>query len=440
MNVRNPRKRVPTAKGKQNKNLSDLPTEPLAVNNVIPKQHVGIDQANQLKFNQETDRIFSPIGRQTYFNEEDDFSIPFKTYIRIDEDPFEFLTEDLFDTPISEDDISIQPEINKESVNEPNEEVDWVTFSELFQSNESTPSPKEAPKKRARVSTRKKECKYSNDAVENHPLTPIINEWLKQLNLNKQRRSSKRSIINRFIKFLVDKKVDAPAKKDVLLYDKFVRTDKLFAYSNVYMSVVRAFFRWANSASLYEDIAKGTEKRISTYEKYVSQDVQPGQQLTTSQQVIMGRQKDTVTVTDMENAKFLYKHAEYLINNDLRIFKKWVETLDVDSVDSRRKLQVLKFAHFLHSENRTTPTQQDIIDYYKQNLSTLSISTVNKAVMPIRHFFEWTAEQTIYPNVAINIYTADRIPTNADDIPILPNIKGMKPVPSPTKPLINKTI
>ena len=49
MNVINPRKRVPTAKGSQNKNISNLPAEPLSGINSIPKQHVGAEQANQLE-------------------------------------------------------------------------------------------------------------------------------------------------------------------------------------------------------------------------------------------------------------------------------------------------------------------------------------------------------------------------------------------------------
>ena len=72
--------------------------------------------------------------------------------------------------------------------------------------------------------------------------------------------------------------------------------------------------------------------------------------------------------------------------------------------------------------------------------SFFSPNTINYIMTPIKHFFEWTAEETIYPNIAINICRATRKPINANDIPILPAKKGMQLIPRPTKPLINKTI
>ena len=440
MNVSSPKKRVPTAKDRQNKSIPDLPAATLAVNNAIPKQNVGIDQTNQLQFDPEVGRIFSPIGRQTYFNEEDDSNIPFKTYIRIDEDPFEFLTEDLFDIPVSEDDISIQPEINEESVDELNEGINWISSSELFQSNESTPSSEDAPKENVSISTRKKGNKYSNEAVEKHPLTPIVKKWLSQVSDNKKVFSSKKSKINRFIQFLVEEEVDAPTKKDIELYNQSLFNDATVKCPGDYMSATRSFFRWTEEFNLYKNITKGTERRRHTYEARVGQGGQPEQQLIAAHQVTIIRQKAIITINDMERAKFLHNQAMYLINNDLIIFKQWIETLYAGSVDARKKVIFLRFAHFLHSENRTTPTQQDIIDYYKQYLSGFDCTTVNKTMVPIKRFFAWTAEKTIYPNIAINICPTDRKPINADDVPILCHKRKRKRIPNPTKPLINKTI
>ena len=434
MNVSSPKKRVPTAKDRQNKNIPYVPAELLAVNNAIPKQNVGIDQTNQLQFDPEVGRIFSPIGRQTCFNEEDDFSIPFKTYIRIDEDPFEFLTEGLFDTPLSEDNISIQPEVNEESVNDPNEEINWVTSSELFHSSESSPSPEEAPKKEVSISTRKRTYTYLSEAVENHPLVPMVKEWKNQSSDDKNLIFQYNHKINRFIQFLIDKKIDAPTKDDVSLYDKYIYADKTISFPHIYISAVRSFFKWTNTVGLYENIAYGTDRRRNPKKR-------PGSTLSEQPQSIAGvRKKDTITINDMEKANFIYNQALYLINNDLQVFKKWVETLDIESVDAQKKSYVLRFAYFLHSQNRTTPTQQDIVDYYKQQLSTLSPNTINYIMTSIKHFFEWTAEETIYPNIAINICRTTRKPINANDIPILPAKKRMQLIPRPTKPLINKTI
>ena len=457
MNVRNPRKRVPTAKGRQNNNIVDLPAEPLSGNNSIPRQNVGIDQTNQLAFDPEVGRIFSPIGRQTYFNEED-FNIPFKTYIRMDEDPFEFLTEDLFDNSFSED--------SEQTQSESNEEVSLLTIAEVLSISEETPIIKEQNDEQSKGQTEEQVAEpteneyeesssqeesskslYQNEKTNsvkplaNHPLKPIVEKWLVENKWTGRKLSRTKSKIARFIRFLVSEKVKVPSKDHISLYYQALDNDPNLSFPNSYISTVRVFFRWAQEYNLYEDIAAGVKvPSHSNSRKIKIQRKKWDDGFQTNNQTQKNKPKANITVRDMVMAKFHYRYAEYLINNDLIVFKQWVETLDADSIDAQRKIPLLKFVHFLYSENRTTPTQQDIIDYYKKYLMQMCTTTVNAVMITIRRFFAWTAEKTIYPNIAINIYSTKRKPINADDIPILPDEKAMQPIPNPTRPLINKTI
>lgn len=151
-------------------------------------------------------------------------------------------------------------------------------------------------------------------------------------------------------------------------------------------------------------------------------------------------QKASITTHDMKTAKFKPEQTEYLINHDLIVFKQWVETLDDRFANNQKKVNLLRFAHFLHSEGRTTPTQEDIIDYYRNHLSYLCVDTVNKNMIAIRRFFEWTAKRKIYPDIAANIYWIKEKSIDDNDLPILPSAEEMKTIPNPKKPLINKTI
>ena len=455
MNVINPRKRVPTAKCRQNKNISNLPAEPLSGSNSIPKQHVGIDQTNQLQFDPGIDRIISPISNQTTDTNQVDFNRIPAAYFCIDENPFDLLSEDLFDTSLSEDDELNQPETNEEPVNEPKEKVQQVCPGKVYRLGKNNPDFKEIqsdkyeenpPQDERNMPKHKKTNIYLKEKIRNHPLSPILQKWMEQEWSTEKMRSSYKSPISQFIEFLVDKEVQAPTREHIVLYYVKLRKDPRVKNSYHNMSVIRAFFRWANSASLYENIAEGTEYQLAKRMRYSDpkyQNVNIGQgipNLNNKGQNKIPISKVIITTHDMVTAKFLPDQAEYLINNDLVVFKRWIETLDDSLTNNRKKGWILKFAYFLHSENRTTPTQQDVIDYYKQNLSHFSIDMVNKNMIPIRNFFSWTAKQTIYPNIAINIYSVNRKPINADDIPILPDKMCMKPIPNPTEPLINKTI
>ena len=444
MNVRNPRKRVPTARGRKNKNISNLPAEPLSGSNSIPKQHVGTDQTNQLQFDQEIDRIISPISNQQTDTNQIGFNVIPTAYFCVDENPFDLLSEDLFDTSLSEDDELNQPETNEEIVRTPPEEVhQFVENNPDFEEMQEEEYEEDSLQDEHNIPRHKKTNACVDEKVKNHPLSPILQKWTEQNRVS----ATYKSQANKFIEFLAGQEVQDPTKEHIILFYDSLQKDPKIKGPGHYLSAIRAFFRWTAEAGLYKNITIGTEyqlvikmrsyktqsRRNADKEQEISNLNNKGQNKTPISKVI-------ITTHDMVAAKFLPTQAKYLINNDLVVFKRWIETLNAGVTNNRKKGWILRFAYFLHSENRTTPTQQDIIDYYKNNLSHFSIDMVNKNMISIRNFFSWTAEQTIYPNIAINTYPVNRKPINADDIPILPDKMCMKPIPNPTEPLINKTV
>ena len=440
MNVSSPQKsRIPHTKDNQPKGTPILPTQPIIVNNAIPKQHVGAGKNNQLNFEPEVGRIFSPAGNQTSFN-----SIPTNDFYT-DQNPFDLLPENLFDVSLSEDDILNQPETNKEPVvNKPIEEVPKVVPEEVYQPQINNQHPQETTEDEYEESSPQDEPRSSihpnnkPKPLANHPLTPLVEKWLEQNSPNRKTFTDYKSKMKKFIKFLIDKEVKAPTQKDICLYSQMLDKEHNRHFSTNYLSAVRAFFKWTADAGLYEDITLGTKGRL--HKVYQQEDVQSSKQLTSPQPIIRTVPRATITISDMEKAQFLHKQAEYLINSDLRVFKQWIETMDIIDINDQRKFYILKFAHFLHSENRTTPTQQDIIDYYNKYLRTFWHNTVNNSLLPIRRFFEWTSKNGIYPNIAFNICRTHRRPLNDYDIPILLDQKVLQDIPKPTKPLISKTI
>ena len=425
MNVRNTKTRVPTAKGRKNKNISNLPAEPLSGSNSIPKQHVGTDQTNQLQFDPGIDRIISPVSNQEYSNQIDFNPIPVTDFY-IDQNPFDLLSEDLFDDLLSEDCILDRQETNDFLVNEPNSEIYKLTENNLGFEEKQDDNYKESLPQDGRSLPLRPNCRGRTVVpVADHPLIKTMAEkWLESNKWSGVKLSKKKTYINKFIKFLVHEKVQRPTRKHIPLYYQSLINDPEINHHADYMSAVRTFFRWAEEARLYEDITKETQTQL----------LRP---LLKSK---IRQTKATITIRDMVNAKFSCDQAAYLLDNDLKIFKQWVETMSITDPDAQKKYHVLHFAHFLHSENRTTPTQRDIIDYYEQHLRMLYYKTINQKLSLIKHFFEWTAEETIYPDITINFYQANNKPMDTDDIPILLPKRKRKPIPTPTRPLINKTI
>ena len=432
MNVRNLKTRVPTAK-----NIHNLPAEPLVGNNSIPKQHVGTDQTNQLQFDLEVGRVFSPIKNQQAYTNQIDFNVIPTAYLGIDENPFDLLSEDLFDDSLSGGDELNQPEINEEVVRTPPEEVHQSVennggFEEIQEDEYEEGSLQDdginPPLPRNVLRPVK--------PVVDHPIIkPIAEHWLEGHKWTGKQLSKKKSEINKFIRFLIDKKIQVPTREHISLYYQELPNDPKISFFNPYVSAVSSLFRWAKEFDLYENIAYGVK-----FNQHPKPPIIRPQQKKRVDGSLIRIPKSTITIHDMERAQFRSNEAKYLIDNDLIVFKRWVETLDVGSVDDRRKVYLLKFAYFLHTESRTAPTQQDIVDYYKKFLADIHPSVADRSILAIRRFFTWTAKKTIYPNVALNIYTTKRKPINADDIPILPDREYMQFVPRPTRPLIKKTI
>lgn len=453
MNVKSPKKRVPTAKGNRQKSILDLPTDPLIGTDIIPKQRVGADQTNQLEFSQENDRIFSPISKQTYINnnvyQENLITIP-TSYLYIDENPFDLFPEDLFDDLLSEDDILTQSETNQNPITTLNEEIPQTPPEEVYQPNEDSQSIEEILEEEYEESSPQEESLsqeessisiYKNDGtssvkpIYSHPLKPIVEKWLIQKKYTGKRLSTEKTKINKFIQFLSHKKIRHPTSEHIFLYYQELCKNNTTKYVKQCMSIVRAFFNWTEAEGFYENIAKGTARRLCPKKTpFNPQTRNPNLNKTNDPQ----KQRATVTIHDMERAQFLYNQAIGLIDNELVFFKKWIESLDFDSTDAKKKILILKFAHFLYSENRIAPTQQDIIDFCKKYLISMGPATVNKYMLTIKHFFEWTEQNKIYPNITVNINTLPKGTTNSSDILILPNENKMQYIPNPTHPLICK--
>ena len=432
MNVRNTKTRVPTAE-----DIHNLPAEPLAGNNAIPKQHVGTDQTNQLQFDQATDRVFSPISNQQTYTNQMNFNVIPTAYFCVDENPFDLLSEDLFDTSLSGDDELNQPETNEEVVRTPPEEVHQsIENNGGFEEIQEDEYEESLPQDEGINPPRPHNVLRPIKPVVDHPIIkPIVENWLEGHKWTGKQLSKRKSEINKFIRFLVDKKIQLPTKEHIRLYHQALLNDPKVSFFNPYVSAVSSLFLWAKEFGLYENIAYGVKFNQHPNSPIIRP--QPKKRVNGS---LIRIPKSTITIHDMERAQFRTNEAKYLIDNDLIVFERWVETLDVGSVDDRRKVYLLKFAHFLHTESRTTPTQQDIVDYYKKFLTDVCPDTADKSILAIRRFFTWTAEKTIYPNIAINICTTKRKPINDDDIPILPDEICMLHIPNPTEPLINKTI
>ena len=139
----------------------------------------------------------------------------------------------------------------------------------------------------------------------------------------------------------------------------------------------------------------------------------------------------------MEKAGFSYNESERLINNELRVFKDWLNTLKDPSNIEIFKRGILEFAHFLLKEKGITiPTQNTIISFYKIHLIDKDIGTIRNYLTAIKKFFEWTATEEIYPNIAINCRTSSKEVNNDQDIPILYNGNRRRVIPKPLNPLI----
>lgn len=252
MNVKSHRKTTVNPQIVNQGNIPDFLKRPSPTVNLIPKEHVGKVQSNKLISKQINNQTTQPIVPQKY-SETNTHNKP----IPYDEDSsLFFFPPYLFEDSLSEEENTAgQVNITQEPVNEPTE----ITNLEVPNSEESIdPNLYD----NIRIIPIKKHNKQKLDtAIENHPLTPIVEEWLKPKMGSKKTHNAYRYKIRVFLTFLIDLNVQYPKKSHFLLYKYALLNSKTLKQPRAIISVARIFFKWAKDKGYYENIAKETDDR-----------------------------------------------------------------------------------------------------------------------------------------------------------------------------------
>lgn len=225
-----------------------------------------------------------------------------------------------------------------------------------------------------------------------------------------------KSVILELILFFNSKNVKNPTFGDILRGNKHCSTTKNASIKTDELEIICKFFHWA-----YKN-------------KYYTENIIP-KSYDSLQQNIEGQSNDAIFIHSMIKFGFNQIDALSLLNNELTTFKNWLNSnpQNIESTDV-----IFQFAHFLYEGTKvvTTPTQRTIIDYYVKYLSVLKENIVNRHIVAIKHFFRWTAEQKIYPNITANIVQIRPGRKQYDNLPILGQKSGIKLIPRASKPLI----
>lgn len=253
MNVRSPRKTATNYQNTNQDNIYAFLKLPPPTINLIPKEHVGVRQNNQLQFDQTNERIFSPIKERSYFN------------INIDQDDFissiwrSNINEDLFDDLISEDNTVSQSNTTQKPV----DESPAVTSPEVPNKTNKKDNNLNLLYSTIRIiPTEDHVNTILRDAIRNHPLTPIIEDWVSQKKGSQDMRYGCKSKLNKFIVFLIDLGVKYPTESHLLLYKHALKNSNV-KYANNYISTTIAFFKWAGDHGYYKDISERIYYQLS---------------------------------------------------------------------------------------------------------------------------------------------------------------------------------
>lgn len=253
MNVRSPRKTATNYQNTNQDNIYALPKLPPSTINLIPKEHVGVRQNKQLQFDQTNERIFSPIRDRSYFN------------ISIDQDDFissiwrSNINEDLFDDLTSEDNTVSQ----SDTIQKPVDELPAVTSPEVpNKTNEKNNNLNLLYSIIRIIPTEDHVNTILRDAIRNHPLTPIIEDWVSQKKGSQDMRYGCKSKMNKFIVFLIDLGIKYPTESHLLLYKHALKNSNV-KYASNYISTTIAFFKWAGDHGYYKDISEKIYYQLS---------------------------------------------------------------------------------------------------------------------------------------------------------------------------------
>ena len=266
--------------------------------------------------------------------------------------------------------------------------------------------------------------------VETSKLTRALNAWINTLERDPTIRTNSRCEITNLILYLTQKHVINSRVQNIVDYYQTNRVNDT--------EIIENFFSWIEEQGIGGNITLNIEDNLSPMQRLIIKkrknqiEQQKGQAL---EQTL--EQNQVINVDDMKRAGFSYNESAHLINNELRVFKDWLDTITNPSNIGIFKRGILEFAYFLLKEKRiTTPTQNTIISFYKIHLRNQDPAIIRNYLTAIKSFFEWTAAKGIYTNIAINCRISLREDDNNRDIPILYNSNRRRVIPKPSNPLI----
>ena len=90
---------------------------------------------------------------------------------------------------------------------------------------------------------------------------------------------------------------------------------------------------------------------------------------------------------------------QQMVNAEL--FERWIEFIDVKpgSIETYRK-SIRQFFLYMKNNGITAPQRSDIIAYRDFLKQRHKPTTVQNYLISVKLFFQWTAQEKIYPNVA----------------------------------------
>lgn len=244
MNVRSPKKTTTNSQNINQENIPDFLKRPPPAVGLIQKEHVGNIQTNPLIPKQITNQKASPIPQKKYSDNDDNLLMLFP--------------QDLFGSSISEENTASQFNMDKEPFGRPTQITDQEVQDNAISIIDSEKNNL-GPYANIRIIPIKAHNKIKlKEAIERHPLTPMIEEWIKQKSDVHDTQTGYRNKMIKFIVFLIDLNVQYPTTFHLLVYKNALLSEEFRKHPRGYFSIVRTFFKWAKSKGYYEDISKWT--------------------------------------------------------------------------------------------------------------------------------------------------------------------------------------
>ena len=236
-------------------------------------------------------------------------------------------------------------------------------------------------------------------------LSKILNLWVQNLGDNNAQKTRYKSVMYSLITFFIENNITNPTSDDITEY----YTQYIFIRDNIEVKgsfdIIKNFFNWACSIGIYDNIAENAspeytpvpEAEINQLRNELIDNVQG-----------TNKPKMTITVREIVKAGFPPNHAVSLINSELIIFRRWIESLKFSDFNNTLKGCILKFAYFLCVEGILIPTQENLDEYYN-NVIKKNALNIDNHITAIKSFFKWTDQENIYPNIARNIISIKKI-------------------------------